>query len=139
MELSKAIRTGYYTALNGNISAPVYDVYAIPEGVKYPYVLLSSQTSIQGNLKRCKKYDATILLDIVTGSTDPIGREQSENIAEEIENIINPDSFADIDLSSNGYSIGNTTRGSDYDMGDKNGAYYVFRKLIRYEHLISKL
>lgn len=144
MELSKAIRTAYFTALDGNIThnaavVPVYDAFAIPDGVTYPYILLSSQTSVQGNLKRCKRYNASILIDIVTGSTDPIGRSDAEDIAEQIEDIVNPDSFSDLDLNSNGYDIGNTSRGGDNDISDKNNIYYIYRKLITYDHIITKI
>lgn len=144
MELSKAIRTGYYTALAGNVTysskvVPFYDAYAIPEGVSYPYVLLSSQTSVQGRRKRCKKYDASILIDIVTGSMDPIGRDQAEDIAEQIEDIVNPDSGIDLDISGNGYQLADTTRSLDYDSSLKRGEIYVFRKLMRYEHITIKL
>lgn len=144
MELSKAIRTGYFNALDGNVTyngvdVPVFDAYAIPDGVTYPYILLSSQTSVQGNLKRCKRYNASILIDIVTGSTDPIGRSNAEDIAEQIEDIVNPDTFADLDLNDNGYDIGNTSRGGDNDLSDKNGVYYIFRKLITYDHIVTKL
>lgn len=144
MELSKAIRTGYFTALNGNVTfnsniVPVFDAFAIPEGVSYPYILLSSQRSTQGNLKRCKRYNASILIDIVTGSSDPIGRSDAEDIAEQIEDIINPDSFEDLNININGYDIGNTSRAGDNDLSDKNGIYYIFRKLITYDHIITKI
>lgn len=144
MELSKAIRTAYYTALNGNVTynggdVPVFDAYAIPEGITYPYILLSSQTSNQLNIKRCKRYNASILIDIVTGSTDPIGRSDAEDIAEQIENIVNPDTFIDPDLSAYGYQLGNTTREGDNDLSDKNNIYYVYRKLLTYSFLAVKL
>lgn len=144
MELSKAIRTAYYTALNGNITyngndVPVFDAYAIPDGVTYPYILLSSQTSNQLQIKRCKRYNASILIDIVTGSTDPIGRSDSEDIAEQVENMVNPDTFIDPDLSAYGYQLGNTTRESDNDLSDKNNIYYVYRKLLTYSFLAVKL
>lgn len=144
MELSKALRVGYFNALDGNVTyngfdVPVFDAYALPEGISYPYILLSSQTSVQGNLKRCKRYNASILIDIVTGSTDPIGRSDSEDIAEQIEDIINPDSFEDLNINVNGYDIGNTSRAGDNDLSDKNGVYYIFRKLITYDHIITKL
>lgn len=144
MELSKAIRTAYFTALNGNVTfnsnvVPVFDAYAIPDGITYPYILLSSQTSNQLQIKRCKRYNASILIDIVTGSTDPIGRSDAEDIAEQIENIVNPDTFIDPDLSINGYQLGNTTREGDNDLSDKNGVYYIYRKLLTYSFLAVKL
>lgn len=139
MELSKAVRTGYYQALSGNISAPVYDAFAIPERPQYPYVLISSQTSVQRTIKRCKAYDVSITLDIVTGSTDQIGMEQAEDIAEEIENIVNPDTFVDIDISGNGYRIGNTVRLGDSHLTGRNKLYYIYRKILNYSHIVSKL
>lgn len=143
MDISLALRTGYFTALNGNISVnsvnlPIYDAYAIPEGVTYPYVLLSSQTESQRIVKNSKIFNVTLLVDIVTGNINPFGRKQSEQIAEQIENIINPNSFNDINISANGYTIGNTIRESSYDTTDKNNNYYIYRKLIRYNHIISK-
>lgn len=144
MEISKAVRTAYFTALNGNITfnsnvVPVFDAYAVPDGIPYPYILLSSQTSNQLTIKRCKRYNASILIDIVTGSTDLIGRSDAEDIAEQVEDIVNPDTFIDLDLSAYGFQLGNTTRDNDTDLTDKNNIYYIYRKLLTYNHLIVKL
>jgi len=144
MELSKSVRTAYYSALDGNITfnsniVPVFDAYALPDGVPYPYILLSSQTSNQLSIKRCKRYNSSILIDIVTGSTDPIGRSDAEDIAEQVDAIINPDTFIDIDLSIYGYQLGNTNRDNDNDLTDKNNLYYIYRKLLTYNFLIIKL
>lgn len=144
MELSKAVRTAYFTALDGNIifnsiAVPVYDAYAVPDGIPYPYILLSSQTSNQLSIKRCKRYNVSVIVDIVTGSTDVIGRSDAEDIAEQIEDIINPDDFTDLDLSANGYQLGNTSRDNDTDLTDKNNIYYIYRKLLTYNHLVVKL
>lgn len=144
MELSKAVRTAYFTALDGNIifnsiAVPVYDAYAVPDGIPYPYILLSSQTSNQLSIKRCKRYNVSVIVDIVTGSTDVIGRSDAEDIAEQIEDIINPDDFTDLDLSANGYQLGNTSRDNDTDLTDKNNIYYIYRKLLTYSHLAVKL
>lgn len=139
MELSKAVKTGYFSALSGNISAPVYDAFAIPEQAQYPYVIISSQTSVQRTVKRCKVYDLSVNLDIVTGSQDTIGMSQAEDIAEEIENIVNPDTFEDIDITTNGYRIADTRRLSDGQLTGKNDLYYIYRKIITYSHLIHKI
>lgn len=139
MELSKAVRTGYYQALSGVISAPVYDAFAIPEQPQYPYVLISSQTSVQRTIKRCKAYDITIVIDIVTGSQSQIGMSQAEDIAEEIENIVNPDTYVDLDITANGYKIGNTFRVGDNNLTARNDLYYVYRKILTYGHIVSKI
>lgn len=139
MELSKAVRTGYYQALSGFISAPVYDAFAIPEQPQYPYVLISSQTSVQRTIKRCKAYDITIVIDIVTGSQSQIGMAQAEDIAEEIEDIVNPDTYVDLDITANGYKIGNTFRVGDNNLTARNDLYYVYRKILTYGHIVSKI
>lgn len=139
MELSLAVRTGYYQALSGVISAPVYDSFAVPEQPGYPYVIISSQTSTQRLIKRCKVYDVSITLDIVTGSTDQIGMAQAEGIAEEIEDIVNPDTFVDLDITANGYAIGDTYRASDGQLTDRNDMYYVYRKILTYNHIVNRV
>lgn len=139
MELSKAVRTGYYQALSGVISAPVYDAFAVPEQPRYPYVLISSQTSSQRTIKRCKVWDVQITIDVVTGSTDQIGMAQAEDISEEVENIVNPDTFEDIDITALGYRIGDTRRSGDGQLTNRNDLYYVYRKIITYTHIVSKV
>lgn len=138
MELNKAIRIGYANALSG-ISAPIYDAYAIPEQASYPYVLIGSQTNVQRVVKRNKTFDATVVIDIVTGSINTIGRGQSEDIAEEIESIITPDTFTDINIEVNGYKIGDTLKINDNYITSKNDVYYVYRKILTFKHIISKL
>lgn len=144
MELSQAIRTGYYSVLYGNVfhngqPVPIFDDFSTAEGVSYPYIILSSQNNVQRFIKRCKNYDSTIVIDIVTGSNRPIGRADSENIAEQIENIINPNGLDNVDIVSNGYRIGNTFRIADNNIVSKNDVYYVYRKLLTYSHLVSKI
>jgi hypothetical protein len=136
MELSLAIRTGYFSALDGNITydgnpVKVYDTFALPEDAGYPYILLSSQTSQE---QACQIYNATILIDIVTGDTRLIGRKPAEEIAAQIESLVQ-----NINITANGWAIGDTKRESDTDLGNKNEQYYIFRKLMTYRHLINKL
>lgn len=139
MELSEALRTGYFDNLQGVVSAPGYDAYALPEDAQYPYWLVSSQTELQREVTDGKVYDATVLIDIVTGSFDPIGRDQAEGIADEIEAIINPDNAADIDISMYGFIIGDTNREQGLDDWERRGSLYIFRKLLRYRHIIHKI
>lgn len=139
MELSLAIRIGYVEALDGVLIAPVFDAFALPENTPYPYVLISSQTEFQRDVTDGKVYDATVQMDVVTGSKDPIGREQAEEIAAEIEGLINPDSATDIDISAHGYRIGDTKRDMGFSQSDRNGIFYINRKIIIYRHLCHKI
>lgn len=140
MEISQAVRFAYFDAIGTVTNVPIFDVYALPEGTPYPYILLSTQTSVQRIIKRCKVYDASILIDIVTGESNGYaGRIQAEDIAEKIEQVIIPDDFSDLDLSVYGYSIGDTRMEMDTDSSLMNGTTNIYRKLIRYSHIISKL
>lgn len=144
MELSTAIRTGYFEALNGNIIVngnvvKLYDTYATPQNeTEYPYVILSTQVDNQREQKHCKIYNASILLDIVTASRNTFGREQAEDIAEQIDNIVNP-LGVNLNITDKGYAIGNTIRGEAFEFNDRSNVFYIYRKLIRYNHLISKI
>lgn len=138
MEVSLAVRIGYVSALDGNISAEVFDAFALPENTPYPYVLISSQTEVQREVTDGKVYDVTVQIDVVTGSQEPIGRQQAEEIASEIENIINPDTYQDIDIATYGYRIADTNRELGFSQFDRNGIFYINRKIIIYRHLCHK-
>ena len=135
MSLSKAIRTAYDSALSGNLSLngqvlPVFDAMALPE-VQPPYVILSSQTAVQRPVKGCKIYRATMLIDIVTKS---MNRSDAETVESQIEPLIETQ-----ELTVNGYQLADTNRGSDTDLVSKAETGYITRKLIRYEHNLTKL
>lgn len=139
MDVSLAIRIGYIDALEGAISAEIFDAFALPENTPYPYVLIGSQTETQREVSNGKVYDVTVQIDVVTGSKDPIGRRESELIAAEIEAIINPDSENDIDISASGYVIADTNRDQGFSQSDRNGIFYINRKIIIYRHICHKL
>ena|SRR5690625_3543134 len=133
MSLSRDIRTAYFMALNGNLylngnMVPVLDSFA-PDEMPAPYVVLSTQTVVEDSSKTCRGYNTTILLDIVTKFQHPSGRGQSEEIAQQIEDIISPDRSYDII----GYE---TAKDMDTDIVAKSGTQYVYRKLLTYRHLI---
>lgn len=140
MELSSAIRKGFFSALSGitynGQPVAVYDSFALPESAGFPYILLSSQTSSERLVKGCKMWGATLLVDIVTGSLNPVGRFPAEQIAEQVETRVNT---TDIDISLDGYQLAQTRRESDTELPSKNNQYFIFRKLMRYSFKINKL
>lgn len=144
MDLSLAIRKGYYNALALNVVfntkiVEVYDSFAPSEVASYPYIIISTINTNQVDVKRCRIYDVSVLIDVVTGSTEAnFGREESDLIGEQISAIINPETYIDVDLSANGFSIGNTTESSRY-LTARNTPYFIFRKLLTFEHIINKL
>jgi len=144
MELSEAVRIGYRDALvnnltiNGNVVS-VYNNFAIPENAETPYVIISTFTANQRFTDTCKVIDCTQLVDVVTSFTNPTGQGQAENIANQIENIINPDTKTRIDITDYGYAIGNTYGiGSDQNYLKSNDRY-IYRILKRYRHIVEKI
>lgn len=144
MNNALAIRKAVFAALFESIShggefVGVYDAYEIPDGISYPYILISSQTSSQRVTKGRRPMDDTLLIDIVTGFKAPEGRELSDEIAEQVNELINPDDRANLDTSANGFIVGDINLQSERDMTAKNDMYYVYRKLLLYSLIISKI
>lgn len=139
MEVFAAVRLGYYEALDGALSIPVYQEGSIPENTPRNYVIITAFTGDQRFTDKCKVFEVTQMLDIVTDSQNPTGYGYALTIANEIENIINPDSGANIDITDHGYRIGNTFAIQTQPQFQKDNTRYIYRVIKRYRHLISKL
>lgn len=144
MDVNTAIREGIVSALSGNVTyksktVPIYDSYAIPNAVKYPYILVGSQTSSQVNTKGNRPIRATVVLDVVTGFLSPEGRKASETIFESANALINSDTRVDMDIESMGWRILDTNLISNGDLAARNQVYYVFRKLGTYTFILTKV
>jgi hypothetical protein len=141
MELSEAIRIGYRAALatvqlNG-LPVPVFGEGSIKENQQSPYIIITTFTGAQRIVDRCKVYECTQLIDIVTESQSPKGFGDALNIADQVENLINPVSFIDVDITANGYRIGNTFTLETRPMFTKSNISYVYRVLKRFSHVVS--
>lgn len=145
MEINLAVRKAYFAALSGNIlngvaQVPIFDSFVDPESTTYPYVILSVGDFIQRDVKRCKVYDGFVTVEVVTGSLDAThGRSEGENIAGQIVDIITPDDYVDIDTVANGYQVGDSKVISNSSIVQRSTPYYVFRQILRFEHIINKL
>ena len=139
MDLSKALKAGYFQALNPEISVPVYDAFSIPEMAPYPYVIISSITTSEIANTSCKKFNADVTLDIVTGFTRPTGMDQAFDIAEDIEAIINPFSAVDININAYGWRIGNTNLATSDSVQLRTGEYWIYRNVRTYSHIVVPL
>ena len=144
MELSLAIREGLYEALNGAViydgnPIEVFDAYALPQTAQYPYILLSTQNQSQRLAKCIRPQDAQIQVEVVHGFLEPRGFKIVEELMEQVDNIINPNTRDQIDITAKGYKIGNTYRTAGPNLTSKNDVYYVYRKISTYEFIISTL
>ena len=136
MDLSLAIKTAYFQALNGNIGCPVYDAFSIPPTVTYPYVIIASIDVREIFEAGCKMWRADVLLDVVTGFSSPTGMNAAWNIADLIEAEINPDSRDNIDLTSSGYTCIMTRLASSTNVQLRTENYWIYRTLRTYSHIV---
>lgn len=135
MDISLAIKTGYFQALSPEIGIPVYDAFAIPENAIYPYVIIADISPSEEIDSKCKSFDVTVTIDIVTGFLSPTGSNQAFNISEDIENIINPSNRQQIDISSMGWQIGQT-RSSSQPLQLRTGSYWIYRCIKTFSHKV---
>lgn len=136
MDLSLALKTAYFQALDPEIGVSVYDAFSIPERVSYPYVIISSIDVNEIVNSGCKSYQATVTLDIVTGFSSPTGMNTAWIIGENIESIINPNSRINLDLSANGYQMGQTRLTGSTAIQLRTDNYYIYRNIRTYSHII---
>jgi hypothetical protein len=134
-----AVRTAYYQALEGNVelngvTVPVYD--GAPSDAEFPYILLSTQDSLEGlGCKASIATDDAILLDIVTGFPGNTGgKKQSDLIANEILQIVHPT----ITLSDGFQSVSNKLE-SSITLEEQNGDRKIFRRLLRFRTTIYQV
>lgn len=135
MDISLAIKTGYVQALNPEIGIPIYDAFSVPESAVYPYVIIADISPFEETDSKCKSFDVTVTLDIVTGFSSPTGMNQAFNISEEIENIINPNNRNQIDLTSMGWQIGQT-RSASQPIQLKTNNYWIYRNIKTFTHKV---
>lgn len=144
MDISQAIRTGVYGALDGVImygGSPVniYDKFAPQDAQKLPaFIILGSQDDSERSVKGRRPNDATLVVDVVTRFLGPEGSEAAEGIMEDVNDIINPDSRADLDITANGWDIGDTTRINSTILTGRAQAWYIYRKITTYSFIAKK-
>lgn len=145
MDISKAIRTAFFKALDGNIliggnPVPVVDSFDIADSQPdYPYIVLGAQEASQRTAKNRRPYNALINIDVVTGFMRPEGREQSEDIQEAIDNIVNPESRVMIDASPNGWEIGDILQQNSTYLTNRNKLFYIYRKITSYSLIVTRV
>lgn len=136
MDISLALKTGYFQALNPEIGIPIYDAFSVPSNAVYPYVIIAD-ISVQERLPNgCKIYNATVTLDIVTGFTSPTGMNAAWNISEDITDIVNPMNLQDLNIEGNGWGIGETRLASSNPVQLKTGTYWIYRNVLQFSHIV---
>jgi hypothetical protein len=131
MDISLAIKSGYYEALSYGLNIPVYDAFAIPATVSYPYVIIAQIDVAEEVNSKCKSYDATVTLDIVTGFPNATGMTEAFQLSGLIEEIINPASRIAIPLQD--YEIGQT-RSTSQPIQLRTNNWWIYRVIKVYSH-----
>lgn len=132
---NKYIRQAYMAALAG-IDVPVYDM-KVPKSViphPEPYILLSAQTKTQNSMGRgCHAEDCTITLDIISVQALGYGsRAVLDDTEEQVHNAISAG------ISVAGFSVISTRREDSYDASLDTDAQSVYRRILRYRHVLEE-
>lgn len=136
MDISLAIKSGYFQALSPEIGIPVYDAFAVPPGAVYPYVVISEITASERLPNGCKIYNATVTLDVVTGFSAPTGMNEAWNISEDITNIVNPMDLQDLDIDGDGWRIGETRLVGSNPIQLRTDNYWLYRSILTFSHIV---
>lgn len=139
MDLSQALKTAYFKALSPAIGIPVYDAFSVPTNASYPYVIISQIDVREDVAQSCKVFRSDVTLDIVTGFSSPKGMNTAWTIGDDIEAIVNPDSRVNLDLTSDGYSMGQTRLSTSTSLQLRSDNYWIYRNIRTYSHIIWKL
>lgn len=136
------VRRGYYQKLNGQIlidgqPIPVYDAMA-PNKAIYPYIIFSTQTSVDDSVKRCQGQEVTMLIDVVTGYNGAVQRAPLDSICNQIYQLINTvDAIGFIDVGPS-LQIIQTRLLSDTTVEAQNDVWKILRRLLRFGHKVHE-
>jgi hypothetical protein len=106
----KAFRMAVFQALNGNLtdlsssSVKVFDGKA-EETVSNIYVLLTTETGNQIPNFSLFLHDSSIILQVVTKTTDAISKDELDNVSDQITQILLPGTATDGLVQQSGFQI----------------------------------
>lgn len=129
MFLSKEIKNRYFTLLHRNIFVegeivPVFDSFA-PDSVAEPYIILTVPSVVELAGSSCgDMHESMVQIDVVTKSNRPMGMNQAEDIAGQIDALVRPTGLEDVTLSSS------------MPITSKIGSKYVYRQLLNYTNTL---
>jgi hypothetical protein len=135
-----AIRKAYIDKLaSQSFSLGVYDTIA-PDTVEPPFLIISSQTSIENSDKQSFNFDVTLQFDIVyrTFKSGEVGQKSVDQWANELLVIIGvnvpnyPSASPDFKIVTRRMSSNEAT----FDYVDEA---YVFKRVIVFEHFVTQI
>jgi hypothetical protein len=135
-----AIRKAYVDKLaSRSFTLGVYDTIA-PDTVEPPFLIISSQTSIENSDKQSYNFDVTIQFDIVyrTFKSGEVGQKSVDQWANELLVIIGVN-VPDYPSASPDFKIVTRKMTSNIATFDYVDESYVFRRVITMEHFVTQI
>jgi hypothetical protein len=135
-----AIRKAYVDKLaSQSYSLGVYDTIA-PDTVNPPFLIISSQTSVENSDKQSYNFDVTIQFDIVykTNKSGEVGQKSVDQWANELVVIIGVN-VPDYPSASPDFKIVTRKLGTNFATFDYVDEAYIFRRVITMEHFVTQI
>jgi len=135
-----AIRKAYVDKLaSQSFSLGVYDTIA-PDTVNPPFLIISSQTSVENSDKQSYNFDVTIQFDIVykTNKSGEVGQKSVDQWTNELLGIIGVN-VPDYPSASPDFKIVTRKIGTNFATFDYVDEAYVFRRVITMEHFVTQI
>jgi len=135
-----AIRKAYVDKLaSQSFSLGVYDTIA-PDTVNPPFLIISSQTSVENSDKQSYNFDVTIQFDIVykTNKSGEVGQKSVDQWANELLGIIGVN-VPDYPSASPDFKIVTRKIGTNFATFDYVDEAYIFRRVITMEHFVTQI
>ena len=135
-----AIRKAYVDKLaSQSFSLGVYDTIA-PDTVNPPFLIISSQTSVENSDKQSYNFDVTIQFDIVykTNKSGEVGQKSVDQWTNELLGIIGVN-VPDYPSASPDFKIVTRKIGTNLATFDYVDEAYIFRRVITMEHFVTQI
>ncbi len=135
-----AIRKAYFDKITGaDYDLSVYDTIA-PDGAEPPFLLISSQTSVENSDKTSYNFDVSIQFDIVyrTFKSGEVGQKSVDEWANGLLEIIGV-APADYPDASPDFNIVTRSMASNQATFDFVEEAYIFRRVIVVDHFVTQL
>ncbi len=135
-----AIRKAYVDKLaSETFSLGVYDTIA-PDTVNPPFLIISSQTSVENSDKQSYNFDVTIQFDIVykTNKSGEVGQKSVDQWTNELLGIIGVN-VPDYPSASPDFKIVTRTVGTNFATFDYVDEAYIFRRVITMNHFVTQI
>jgi hypothetical protein len=129
--ITKALRTAYYTALNGVISVPVVDSWNTANGMVDDHVIIKNISQAKkDNTFQTFGEEVIVELDIVTYQKNGFTSDTRDDIEDEILQILKPDVQTD-GITIGTFGLYNVEKESSNDVEEIVPGGNIARKILR--------